>query len=190
MPRWEPNARERLLMAALRLFAERGYDDVTVAEIAERAGLTKSTFFRYFPDKRDVLTAGEDALAQPLLAGIAEADEDATPLEAVTAGMDRVAAAMTPFNREVGPLLRDAVTASAEIRQRNALKHVGISRAMTQALTDRGVDELTAAVTAELAGLAFKDAYATWIEPKNKAEFTELIHASLERIAAAAGRIA
>lgn len=62
MARWEPDARERLVRAALDLFAEQGYDNATVTQIAERAGLTKSTFFRYFPDKRDVLAAGQDTL--------------------------------------------------------------------------------------------------------------------------------
>ena len=56
MARWEPDARERLVRAALDLFAEQGYDDTTVVQIAERAGLTKSTFFRHFPDKREVLS--------------------------------------------------------------------------------------------------------------------------------------
>ncbi|MBS2080443.1 helix-turn-helix domain-containing protein, partial [Mycobacterium tuberculosis] len=64
MARWEPDARERLVAAALDLFNERGYDETTVTQIAERAGLTKSTFFRHFPDKRDVLAAGQDAIAQ------------------------------------------------------------------------------------------------------------------------------
>jgi len=44
MPRWEPDARERLVVAALQLFSEQGYDETTVAVIADRAGLTKSTF--------------------------------------------------------------------------------------------------------------------------------------------------
>ena len=55
MARWEPNARERLALAALELFAERGYENTTVIDIAQRAGLTKSTFFRHFQDKREVL---------------------------------------------------------------------------------------------------------------------------------------
>jgi AcrR family transcriptional regulator len=58
MARWEPNARERLERAALALFAENGYDATTVAQIADRAGLTKSTFFRHFADKREVLFGG------------------------------------------------------------------------------------------------------------------------------------
>ena len=50
MARWEAGARERLVVAAVDLFTEQGYDATTVAQIAERAGLTKSTFFRHFPD--------------------------------------------------------------------------------------------------------------------------------------------
>ena len=64
MARWEPNARERLERAALALFIEHGYDATTVAEIADRAGLTKSTFFRHFADKREVLFGGQDMLAR------------------------------------------------------------------------------------------------------------------------------
>lgn len=176
-------------MAALRLFAERDYDDVTVAEITEEAGLTKSTFFRHFPDKRDVLAAGEGALSELLVAGITEADESATALEAVSAGLDRLASAMTPFNREVGPLLRDAVAASAEVSRRNALKQAGIAQAVAGALEGRGTDHLTATVTAELATLAFRDAYGQWIEPDNGAELSELLHSSLAQIADAAGSI-
>ncbi|HVS86414.1 MAG TPA: TetR family transcriptional regulator, partial [Gaiellaceae bacterium] len=62
MARWEPDARGRLAQAALELFAERGFDGTTVADIAERAGLTERTFFRHFADKREVLFADGDAL--------------------------------------------------------------------------------------------------------------------------------
>jgi len=65
MSRWEPGARERLVVAAVDLFTEQGYDATTVAQIAERAGVTKSTFFRHFPDKRELLTAGGSAYKNP-----------------------------------------------------------------------------------------------------------------------------
>ena len=58
MARWQPNASERLAEAALELFAERGYERTTVVDIAQRAGLTKSTFYLHFPDKREVLFGG------------------------------------------------------------------------------------------------------------------------------------
>ena len=109
MARWEPGARERLVVAAVDLFTEQGYDATTVAEIAERAGVTRSTFFRHFADKREVLVAGQETLSRLLAEGIAEAPADATVLEAVAAGLERAAGAMGPANRELGPMRVDVV---------------------------------------------------------------------------------
>ncbi|MFG1605152.1 TetR/AcrR family transcriptional regulator [Actinoplanes sp. NPDC049265] len=164
MARWEPGARERLVLAALDLFTEQGYDATTVAQIAERAGVTKSTFFRHFPDKRELLVAGQDALSQLLAEGIAAAPADAGPLEAVAAGLRRASDSMGPVNRELGPRLKAAVAASAELRERDALKSVGLAAAMTTALVARGVPETTAAVAGEFGVLAFKRGYAAWVE--------------------------
>src|SRR6202044_890054 len=103
MARWEPGARERMVLAAVDLFTEQGYDATTVAQIAQRAGVTRSTFFRHFPDKREVLAAGQDALCQLLAAGIADAPSSATPLEAVGAGLEAASQAFTPERRDLGP---------------------------------------------------------------------------------------
>src|SRR3954447_10306627 len=109
MPRWEPDARARLVVAALHLFSEQGYDETTVAQIAERAGLTKSTFFRHFPDKRELLVAGQEALSRLLADGIVEAPAGASPLEAVAGGLRHAASMMGPINRALGPRLKAAV---------------------------------------------------------------------------------
>lgn len=178
-----------MVLAALELFAEQGYDDTTVAQIAERAGLTKSTFFRHFPDKRDVLAAGQETLSRLLVAGIAEAPADATPLEAVACGLDRVGAAMTPLNREIGPQLRAVIASSKELQQRDALKQVGLAAAMAGALRERGIDDQTAALAAELGGLAFKDGYAAWVEGSDEEALDALCRAALERLRAAASRL-
>ena len=76
MARWEPDAQGRLQQAAVALFLERGYAEVTVAEIAARAGLTKRTFFNHFADKRDVLFVGAPALEASVVRHLGEADED------------------------------------------------------------------------------------------------------------------
>src|SRR6266496_4209019 len=55
MGRWEPDAQGRMIRAAVELFAERGFDQTTTGDIAERAGVTERTFFRHFTDKREVL---------------------------------------------------------------------------------------------------------------------------------------
>lgn len=162
--RWEPGARERLVLAALDLFTEQGYDTTTVAQIAERAGVTKSTFFRHFPDKRELLVAGQGSMSRLLAEGIADAPADATPLEAVAAGLVRASTMMGPMNREVGPRLQAAVAASAELQERDALKSVGLAVAMTDALVARAVPAPTARLAAELGVLAFKQGFARWSE--------------------------
>jgi AcrR family transcriptional regulator len=162
--RWEPGARERLVVAAVDLFTEQGYDATTVAEIAERAGLTRSTFFRHFADKRELLVAGQETLSRLLADGIAEAPADASPLEAVANGLAHASSAMGPQNRELGPRIRAAVAASTELQERDALKSVGMAAAMTDALVARGVPDPVAHLAAELGVLAFKRGYAEWSE--------------------------
>ena len=164
MARWEPGARERIVLAAVDLFTEQGYDATTVAQIAERAGVTKSTFFRHFPDKRELLVAGQETLSRLLAEGIAEAPAGAGPLQAVAAGLQRASDSMGPINRELGPRLKAAIAASAELQERDALKSVGLAAAMTAALVARGVPETTAALAGELGVLAFKRGYAAWVE--------------------------
>ncbi|MCU8589091.1 TetR/AcrR family transcriptional regulator [Streptomyces olivaceus] len=176
MARWEPGARERLVVAAVDLFTEQGYDATTVAEIAERAGVTRSTFFRHFADKREVLVAGQETLSRLLAEGIAEAPADATVLEAVAAGLERAAGAMGPANRELGPRIKAAVAASTELQERDALKSVGLAAAMTAALVARDVPGPTARLAAELGVLAFKQGYAQWSEANDSAPGTLAQH--------------
>jgi AcrR family transcriptional regulator len=184
MPRWEPDARERLVAAALQLFSEQGYDATTVAEIVDRAGLTKSTFFRYFPDKREVLAAGQETLSRLFVGGISAAPPDATPLTAVAAGLERAAAAMTPFNRELGPRLHAIIATSTELQERDALKQVGLAAAMAGALRARGEPDLVATLAAELGVLAFKEAFGEWTTPGNREELPGLVRVALDRLRA------
>ncbi|UXA08028.1 TetR/AcrR family transcriptional regulator; helix-turn-helix transcriptional regulator [Mycobacterium sp. SMC-2] len=186
MPRWEPDARARLVAAALQLFSEQGYDRTTVAEIADQAGLTKSTFFRYFPDKREVLAAGQETLARLLTDGIASAPADASPLAAVAAGLQRAAGPMTPFNRELGPRLQAVIASSTELQERDALKQVGLAAAMAYALRARGVPARAAALAAELGVLAFKEAYAEWLAADDDQDLAEMACKALNDIRAAA----
>lgn len=164
MGRWEPGARQRLVLAAVDLFTEQGYDATTVAQIAERAGVTKSTFFRHFPDKRELLVAGQESMCQLLSEGIAEAPDGASPMVAVAAALERASTMMGPDNRELGPRIKAAVAASTELQERDALKSVSLAAAMTTALLARGVPEMTAHLAGELGVLAFKQGYARWSE--------------------------
>lgn len=184
MARWEPGARERLVVAAVDLFTEQGYDATTVAQIAERAGVTKSTLFRYFPDKREILVAGQETLSRLMSEGIAEAPPGATPLEAVVVGLERVSAAMGQMNRDLGPRMKAAIAASSELQERDALKSVGLVAAMTAALIARGVPDPTAHLAAELGLLAFKRGYTQWSieDHDSEHELAYYMRAALEEL--------
>jgi AcrR family transcriptional regulator len=175
----------RLVTAALQLFSEQGYDRTTVAEIADSAGLTRSTFFRHFPDKREVLAAGQETLARLFTSGIAAAPEDATPLDAVEQGLEAAAAQMTPLNRELGPRLRAVIASSTELQERDQLKHVGLAASMADALRARGVPHAVAALAGAIGMLAFTEGYSEWVREENQEDLAELLRSAMSRLRSA-----
>jgi AcrR family transcriptional regulator len=185
MARWEPNARQRLALAALELFAERGYENTTVIDIAQRAGLTKSTFFRHFQDKREVLFGG-GTMTELVAGAIAAAPTTATPLEAVAHALDAVGReAFTPARREFVARRRAVIAANPELQEREALKGLGLTASVADALSRRGVPDLTSRVAAELGALAWKVAYERWIDTSNGDNFSELARRALGEVQAA-----
>ncbi|MGW4805688.1 helix-turn-helix domain-containing protein [Kitasatospora sp. NPDC004272] len=178
MARWDPNARERLGRAALELFVRQGYDRTTVAEIAERAGLAKSTFFRHFADKREVLSGG-DALARLFTGAIAAAPPGAGPLEA--AGAALAAAGEQAFTAErYGTVCerQQVIAANPELTERELLKREALAAALAAALRERGVPEPAAVLTAQLTLLALGTALARWTARPGQ-DFTALAREAL-----------
>jgi AcrR family transcriptional regulator len=190
MARWEPNARERLERAALALFTEHGFDATTVAEIADRAGLTKSTFFRHFADKREVLFGGQDMLVQLFSDAIRTAPAAATTAECLAAALESTAVAFTPERHDLAPQRRAVIAANSELQERELLKRFRFGSAMAEALRARGADEVTARLAAEVGVLAFGTAYARWAEPDNQAPFTEIANEALRELQASAAGLA
>jgi AcrR family transcriptional regulator len=186
MARWEPNARERLERAALALFAEHGYDATTVAEIADRAGLTKSTFFRHFADKREVLFGGQDMLTELFSDAVRTAPPSATTVGCLAAALESAAAAFTPDRHDLAPQQRAVIAANSELQERELLKRARLASAMADALRVRGADDTTARLAAEMGVLAFSTAYARWAAPDNRQPFTQIAHAALRDLQARA----
>ena len=185
MARWQPNSRQRLAVAALELFEERGYENTTVIDIAERAGLTKSTFFRHFQDKREVLF-GDDTMGKTLADAIAAAPAAAAPLEAVAHGLDVVGSQIfTPERREFSARRRAVIAAHPELQEREALKGLGLTTSMADALIRRGIPDLTSSVAAQLGALALKIVYDRWSDPANADDFGQAARRALDEVQAA-----
>ncbi|HEY3869961.1 MAG TPA: TetR/AcrR family transcriptional regulator [Actinocrinis sp.] len=190
MARWEPNARERLVRAALDLFTEQGYDATTVNGIAERAGLTKTTFFRHFADKREVLFAAGQEIHSRLLADtVAAMPDSATPLQAVAAALDAVTADFTEDRREFAGRLRAVIAGNGELMERAVFKRAGLARALTDALRKRGVPDPTASLAAELGIHAFYRAFEQWAAADSRQSLTDLTRQALDELRAAAAAL-
>jgi len=181
MPRWDPDADGRLLQAAMELFTERGYEHVTVAEIAERAGLKKRSFFRYFADKREVLFAGSAEFQQSVITGILDAAETMPPMDAVVTSLAAAGAGLTSWGEPVR-LRQQVIATSAELRERELIKLADLTTAIAGALRRRGSDELTASMTAHAGITVFTTAFARWTEPGPDLNFADLMHDSLNRL--------
>jgi AcrR family transcriptional regulator len=188
MARWEPNATLRLVNAAVALFTEQGYDATTVNEIAERAGLTKTTFFRHFTDKREVLFAGQEIHGRLMTEAIAASPDGATPLEAVRAALDALTATFPDERREFSAQIRAIIADNGELQERSVFKRVHLATAMADALRKRGVPDPTASLAAELGSRAFYQAFGEWADPAAGRQTTlaDLARRALEELRAAA----
>jgi len=180
--RWAPDARERLETAALDLFVENGYEETTVAQIAERAGLNRATFFRHFAEKREVLFGGEDVLAGLFADAIRAASPNATLTECLQAAFAAADVAMTPQQRAKAAQRVLVVVANSELQERGLLKHARIAGSMSAALRERGIDELSARLGAEVGMLAFTIAVERWMESADDEPFSPHADAALSEL--------
>jgi AcrR family transcriptional regulator len=183
MPRWEPDSRGRLEQAALALYGERGFENTTVAEIAERAGVTERTFFRHFADKREVLFGGAAALQELLARAVEDAPESATPIDAVAAALD-AAGAMFQARREFARQRYAVIAANAELQERELIKLATLASALADALRRRGVTDPAASLTAEAGIAVFRVSFEHWVTDSDEPDLSELMRASLEALKA------
>ena len=183
MGRWEPDARGRLERAALELYLDRGFEQTTVADIAERAGLTERTFFRHFADNREVLFGGNE-FPQTIAAALAAVPESVPPLDAVAAALE----SMNDFFDERRPYSRQrqtVIAANSSLRERELIKLASMATAMGATLRDRGVPEPAASLTAEAGVAVFKIAFERWLDDPAERDLTVHIRESLAELKSA-----
>ena len=150
-------ARARIIEAADALFAERGFDSVSVTDIAERAEVGRTTFFRHFGDKTEVVFAKE----QSVFATISDAASDAWPL---TRSVDSLAGAVSALEPLVIRVCTEATAdlaayqrhtrlleAHDELRARDAVKQQQISYELAKVLRAHGAPPAIATTAAQLA---------------------------------------
>jgi AcrR family transcriptional regulator len=162
MPRWEHGSAERLRQAAMELFGEQGFEETSAVQIAERARVTTRTFFRYFPDKEEVLFADADALNEALVRELLESADVDDPLRAVTrtlAGFDWDKLGSRESQRERNAL----IAANPRLLERELIKQQQMADGFGDALRRRGVDPDVAELAANVGTQLFRTAYRQWL---------------------------
>jgi AcrR family transcriptional regulator len=188
MSRWEPDARGRLERAAMELFVERGFEQATVTEIAQRAGLTQRTFFRHFADKREVLFGGGAALQEFMVSLVANAPEDATPIDAVAAALEGAAGSLQE-RREYSRKRMAIIAANPELQERELIKLATLAGAIAEALRGRGVPDPAASLAAEAGTTVFRIGIDRWHAETPQRDLLDVIRDSLDELkAVAAGK--
>jgi AcrR family transcriptional regulator len=160
--RKQRQARQRIVQAAEELFLERGFDDVSVGDIAERAEVGRTTYFRHFGDKQEVVFAREQELLDSI-AGAAQPDDTATARTAteavaqlcpiVVALCARAAADPEGYARHF-----ELVGRHPELRARDAVKMQQFSDKLSDLLTRRGADEAIAVFAGQIALACYQTA--------------------------------
>ena len=157
-------ARARIVRAAEELFFERGFDAVSVADIADRADVGRTTFFRHFGNKQEVVFAQE----QELVALIASAHEQSTAAvpstaeEAITQVREIVLALCLQATEDPEAYRRHyaLLRQNPELLARDALKMQHFAGRLAEILVARGADEQTAQFAAQIALACYQTAKA------------------------------
>jgi len=179
MSRWEPDARERLELAAIELFTEHGFAETTVPQITARAGLTTRTFFRHFADKREVLFVREAGVPGLAARMIAEAPASLSPMEIVAGGLEQVAAAQFAGGVDNFIARKAIIRSDAGLREREMLVMASLTEALRAGFVARGASELDAELTAHITVTTFGISIGRWLASDGQTDLPTLLHETL-----------
>jgi AcrR family transcriptional regulator len=166
------------------LFAQIGYEQATVAQIAQHAGVTERTFYRYFCDKREVLFAGSADLQRRMVDAVAAAAPTADPARLVAVALYALAGMFTADNRDFARWRQAVLDSEPALRERELLKLATLTHALSVALSEHGVEPVKAAIAAEAAIGVFHVGFAHWIADGEERELPELQREALAALRA------
>ena len=163
MPRDGKEVRRRLQLAALELYRDRGYEQTTAADISVRAGVTERTFFRHFPDKREVLFDGDAAFIDALTSAMRNATRALGPWDTLLLAF-RSVERMFVENRPFSEPRQRVIASSPALQERAMAKTRSVIAALASTLRERGVADHQAKLAAQIGMAALSHAVATWFD--------------------------
>ena len=183
--RKKEKTRDALVRSALRQFAKRGFEHVTIEEIVAACDVSPRTFFRYFGSKEDVLFAEGDVRRAELLAALAAQPPEASPLQALQAAVQTIAGHYED-NRETVLLRHRIVHSTPALRTRVAERHLGWEADVLEHLRTSGRAEGTSELDLRLvvagATTALRVALDVWIAAAAEPALGALLDEAIERL--------
>ena len=177
---------QRIRAAALTLFLERGFDAVTVEEIADRAVVSPSTLFRYFPTKEDLLV-GDDALRLDVLReAFADRPEGEPVLVSVRAALVALAEAFQadgPDLRRRYSVIRETPSLMARVLEHQAAREDTLAAAISARMQLAPDAELPARLLAATGLAILRVAMREWINAGAEDELSVLVGEALDVLA-------
>jgi AcrR family transcriptional regulator len=164
----------------MELYAQRGFEVTTVAEIAERAGLTERTFFRHFADKREVLFQGAAALQEFLVRAVDDESRSLGALDAIVTALVQAATHIFEERRDFARRRQAIIAANAELQERELIKLATLASSLAEALRRRDMPEPSATLAAEAGISLFKIAFQRWVDDESGLTLASIIEQSLD----------
>lgn len=161
MPRDAAKVRKRLQWAALEMFREQGYLETTASQIAAKAGVTERTFFRHFPDKREVLFDGDAAFSGALGVAIRKAPEELSPWDTLLFAFNAVKHIFEE-NRPFTEPRQRVIAAHPALQERAAAKSRFLIESIAAALAERGLTTPQALLAAQIGMAILSHGVAAW----------------------------
>ncbi|GBG96582.1 TetR/AcrR family transcriptional regulator [Lactococcus termiticola] len=170
-------SKEKLYEAAIALISRQGYDETTVQEIADKAGLTERTFYRQFKDKADVLFDAGNGFAEMIIDHI-QSSQASNPIEQVLDGY-RGVAVFFDENRERTLLRQRVIHSHPDLEERELLKLKKIEGILLEEMSQSFEPEdaeLAVSIGRAIYNLAFK----SW-QKGSELTMEELLKSAIKR---------
>jgi AcrR family transcriptional regulator len=163
--RKKQRTRQTIVEVATRLFAEQGYDETTLMQVAEDAEVALSTIFNYFPGKNDIVFAVIDSVIESARERIVDRPEGGDASSAVLAWITEVLPVVerpyTEAIRRIPEIIQSHPDLVAEERLRYALLEDALAEGFARDLGE-GVDGMRARVMAAIALGGMLDVWKDW----------------------------
>jgi AcrR family transcriptional regulator len=173
-----------LVESALNLFSANGYDQTTTDDIAESAGVSPRTFFRYFPTKESVLFFGEYDFINAFSGVFLAQDESLTDYEAMVNSFALLAPGLKRIRKRIAQY-REAVASSLVLMGREQKNHQANAETVAKVIAERrrlSAPDSECRLLAALGVLLLERAVNSWIADSGGPPIEDVIRDEFESV--------